>query len=357
MASYDSSPETDIDTLSGPPPEPPGQPAAGVAPPVGVTPPQVLARDAAAGRRGAAWRLMHWIIENDPRAVEAVSSLDDDRLAQNLLEFIALGTWAGKPFVVPLPLRSAYTRTRLRTLFLPEAGMDPARAQRVLMAGLGDQRPAMREHAAYILGLMGDRAAVPALIEALHDPVPGVRLQAVKALGRLRDPSAIPALLSTLHGADEQMSSQIFSSLVRFGHAAVPSLIEASKSHSAWIRWQSIRALSAIDDVRTVPVLVQALRDTDHSVAWMAAKGLVRFRRLAVGPVLRLLMTADMSPWLAETASYVLSTLYHSNRKLKPYLEPVVQSMRGVAYQVATLNAAQKALSQLIQDGLIDTTA
>src|SRR3989442_13374610 len=90
------------------------QPVADVAPPVGITPPQILAQDAAAGRRGAAWRLLHWIMENDPRAVVAVSSLDDDRLARNLLEFIAVGTWAGKPFVIPAPLRSPHTRTRLR---------------------------------------------------------------------------------------------------------------------------------------------------------------------------------------------------------------------------------------------------
>src|SRR5436853_6712070 len=129
MTSYDSSSQA---KMGAPPDIPPSeQVQADVAPPVGITPPQVLARDAAAGRRGAAWRLLYWIMENDPRAVVAVSSLDDDRLAQNLLEFIALGTWAGKPFVVPVPLRSALTRTRLRTLFLPGAGIDSVRAQRV----------------------------------------------------------------------------------------------------------------------------------------------------------------------------------------------------------------------------------
>src|SRR2546423_11161941 len=83
-----------------------------VAPRFGIPPPQVLAQDAAAGRRGAAWRLLHWIMEDDPRAIIAVSSIEDDRLAQHLLEFIALGTWAGKPFVVPIPLRMAHARTR-----------------------------------------------------------------------------------------------------------------------------------------------------------------------------------------------------------------------------------------------------
>src|SRR5579863_6240301 len=144
---------------------PPIQPTEDIAPPVGTTPPQILAGEAAAGRRGAAWRLLYWIIENDQRAVVAVASLDDDRLARHLLEFIAMGsTWAGKPFVVPVPLRSAYARTRLRTLFLPGSGIDSIRAERVLLAAIHDSRPAIREHAAGILGILRSLAATPALI-------------------------------------------------------------------------------------------------------------------------------------------------------------------------------------------------
>src|SRR6476646_9579716 len=104
-------------------------PTEDVTPPVGITPPQVLAQEAAAGRRGAAWRLMHWIMDNDPRAILAVASLDDDRLTQHFLEFLALGTWAGKPFTIPIAFRLAHFRTRLRTLFLPGAGMDPIRTE------------------------------------------------------------------------------------------------------------------------------------------------------------------------------------------------------------------------------------
>src|SRR5437016_6858084 len=183
-----------------------------VTPPVCVTPPQILAQDAAAGRRSAAWRLLYWIMENDPRAVIAVSSIEDDRLAHHLLEFIAIGTWAGKPFVVPRPLRSALARTKLRTLFLQGSGMDPARAQHVLLSGISDKRPGVRETAAHILGIFGSRTATRELIAALQDPVPAVRIQAVKALGRVGDPSAVPALLKALPGSDEQMGSQIFTS-------------------------------------------------------------------------------------------------------------------------------------------------
>ncbi len=330
------------------------QPLADVAPPVGITPPQILAQEAAAGRRGAAWRLMHWIMENDARAVIAVSSLEDDRLAQNLLEFIALGTWAGKPFVVPTPLRSPHARTRLRTLFLPGSGMNPTRAERVLLSAVYDKRPAMRETVVHILGIFGSPVATPVLIEALHDPVPAVRLQAAKALGRVGDPAAAPALLSALRGADEQFGSQIFSALVQLGHVAIPTLIETSASGSAWMRWHCMRALGEIRDRRALPVLVNALSDSDHSVAWMGAKSLVRFGRPSIAPVLQLLMTAVMTPWLVETASYVLQTQIRYDTKLKPYLEPVVQQMHGVAFRVGTLHAAQVAMTQLKADGLIE---
>src|SRR5438105_12998514 len=169
MTPFDSSSKTPATTSNDALPQ--EQVQADVAPPVGITPPQVLARDAAAGRRGAAWRLLYWIMENNPQAVVAFSSLDDDRLAQRLLEFIALGTWAGKSFVVPVPLRSAYARTRLRTLFLPGSGIDSIRAERVTLAAARDPRPPMRETAIYLLGIIGSPRATPVLIEALNDPV------------------------------------------------------------------------------------------------------------------------------------------------------------------------------------------
>lgn len=325
-------------------------------PPIGITPPQVLAQEAAAGRRGAAWRLMHWIMDNDPRAIMAVASLDDNRLAQHFLEFLALGTWAGKPFTIPIAFRLAHFRTRLRTLFLPGSGMDPFRTEEVLTSATHDKRPAVRETAVHILGLIGGRTVTPVLINALDDPVPSVRLQVIKALGRTRDPAAIPALLSLLRSANEQLGSQICQALINLGPVAVPVLLKESASNSAWMRWQCIRALGEICDSRALPVLVRALTDTDYSIAWMTAKSLVHFGRECMVPVLQLLVRAETSPWLVDTASYVLHHLYLQDSRLKPYLEPVVQDMHGVAYRIATPNAARKALSKLAADGVATTS-
>jgi HEAT repeat protein len=335
-------------------PEPSPEPmSSDVAPPVGTTPPYMLAQDAAAGRRGAAWRLLHWIMENDPRAIEAISALKDERLAQNFVEFIALGTWAGKPFHVPAPLRTPYARTRLRTLFVSPSGIDARIGERVLLADLHDDRQAVREAAMYILGLMGSTAAIPQLIASLHDPSPSTRLQAAKALGRSGSPEAVPALLDALHGADEQQSSQIFMALTNLGHIAVPALMDTSYSPSSWMRWHSIRALCEIRDQRAFPTLVRALNDRDHSVAWMAAKGLAPFGKECVEPVLHLLATAEMTPWLVETSSYVLNYQCQNYAELKPYLEPVIHQMHQPAYRSVTSYAALKALEQLENSGLL----
>jgi HEAT repeat protein len=225
--------------------------------------------------------------------------------------------------------------------------------EQVLLAAVRDKRPAVRETAVHILGLVGGRTATPALARALHDPVLAVQLQAIKALGRTHDPAAIPPLLETLHGANEQLGSQIAQALVNLGSLAVPALLKESNSHSAWVRWQCARVMGELCDLRTLPVLVRMLADSDYSVAWMAAKSLVHYRQDCLVPVLQLLMTAETSPWVADAGAYVLRNLYVHDVKLKPYLEPVVQAMHGVSYNIATPNAARKALAKLAADGMI----
>jgi HEAT repeat protein len=122
------------------------------------------------------------------------------------------------------------------------------------------------------------------------------------------------------------------------------------------MRWQAIRALGAIRDRRALPALVSALSDADHSVAWMGAKGLVQLGRLSLEPVLQLLVKAEMTPWLVETASYVLNSQVQHNPKLKPYLELVLDRMHTLGFRVGTSHAAQQALAQLQADGMIESS-
>jgi hypothetical protein len=88
----------------------------------------------------------------------------------------------------------------------------------------------------------------------------------------------------------------------------------------------------------------------------MGAKGLAQFGRLSVEPVLQSLMTAEMTPWLVETASYVLKSQIQHSPKLRPYLEPVIERMHAQAFRVGTSQAAQKALAHLKADEMIESS-
>jgi hypothetical protein len=312
-------------------------------PPVGTTPAAELVVAAAQDKRGAAWRLLHWIGEDNPEALEAIRSFPDQRLLERLLEWLALGTWAGKSFRVPSTLRQPHVRNKVRTLFLLVA--PEGVSQRVLLAGLRDARPALRAEAAQVLGILGDPATTPALLDALRDTVPEVRLQAAKALGRLQQPEAAPALVAALGTHDEALAGQVHAVLAQMGEAAIPPLLEAARSSDAWVRWHALRVLGEFHDQRALPVLVQALADSDYAVAWVSARALAAMGTPAVRPILHLLITAPLTPWLMETAAYALR--YQHNRQLRPFLAPVIRAMHSTDYRIQVPLAVEHALATL----------
>ena len=315
-------------------------------PPVGITPPATLVALAAEGRRGAAWRVFHWIAEGNREAIEAVKDFPDGRLLTYFLEWLALGTWAGKPFKVPAALRQPHFRTQVFTLFLPGPGPAESLVLQVLLNGLHDRRPQVRAAAAHLLGLLDNPDAGPDVIAALRDESPEVRVQAARALGRLHLVSACQALVAALNTRDEALASQVRQALLQIGSKAVPALLEAVHSPDPWVRWHVLRALGDLRDARCIPALVEALADSDQAVAWMAARDLALMGSPVVKPVLELLIRVPCTPWLAQTAGYVLRQ-QRNPPQLAAILQPVVQSMYDVDYRITVPMAAERALEQL----------
>jgi hypothetical protein len=318
-------------------------------PPVGTTPPAALAAQAARGRRGAAWRLLHWIGEDNQEALTAIKTFPGSHLLELLLEWLALGTWAGKSFQTPRAMRQPHFRTQVSTLFLPGGGASEEQVKTVLCPRLHDPRAAVRETAAHLLGIVGDPTAAADLVEALHDPTPAVRVQAAKALGRLRVPATAPALVGALRYRDEALASQVRQALLQIGPGAVPALVEAAPVPDSWVRWHVLRALGDLHDLRGLRPLVDALADEDFAVAWMAARALVTMDTPVVEEVLRLLLRAPHTPQLMETAGYVLHA--QTNPEIQALLAPVMQSMRQADYRVAMPLTVERALGQLAAQG------
>jgi hypothetical protein len=319
-------------------------------PPVGTTPPAALVAPAAQGQRGAAWRLLHWVEEDNPEAIDAIKRSSDQRLLTLLLEWLALGTWAGKLFRVPVSMRQPHFRAQISALFLPGSGVPEGLVKTVLCDGLHHPQPAVRETAAHLLGVLADPTTADALAEALHDPVSVVRVQAAKALGRLHLPESAPALVGALRYHDEAQASQVCQALAQLGSPAVPALLKAARSSDAWVRWHVLRVLGDLHDLRGMPALVEALADEDYAVAWMAARELATMGTAPVEEVLRLLIRAPDTPQLMETAGYVLHA--QTIAQVKGILAPVLESMHHAEYRVAMPLAVQHALNQLAASGI-----
>ncbi len=319
-------------------------------PPVGTTPPATLVAQAAQGKRGAAWRLLHRVGEDNQEALEAIRTFPGSRLLELLLEWLALGAWAGKPFQTPRAMRQPHFRTQVSTLFLPGAGASQEQVKAVLCAGLRDSHAAVRGTAAHLLGILGDPTAASELVAALHDPALTVRVQAAKALGRLRVPETAAALVEALRAHDEALASQARQALLQLGPPAVPALVQATHSPDSWVRWHALHVLGELRDVRGLRPLVEALADEDFAVAWMAARSLVALDTPVVKEVLLLLLRAPDTPRLMETAAYVLRAQTHP--PFKEALEPVIQSMHQTNYRAAVPLAVERALEQLDARGV-----
>jgi HEAT repeat protein len=95
---------------------------------------------------------------------------------------------------------------------------------------------------------------------------------------------------------------------VALGKPAVLSLIQALQNSKAdHVRWEAVKTLNAIGDTRAIPPLVEALEDSNIDVAWLAAEGLRKFRKVAWPPLLRALIKhGSDSAVLRQAAHHVL---------------------------------------------------
>ncbi len=111
-----------------------------------------------------------------------------------------------------------------------------------------------RANAAYRLGKITDKRAVPALSKALNDEDKYVRYNAARALGQIGDASAVPPLIERLK--DEDVNVRLYApiALRKIGDAsAVPALIETLKDKDGGVRMNANRALEQIvENCKTV---------------------------------------------------------------------------------------------------------
>lgn len=124
---------------------------------------------------------------------------------------------------------------------------------------------ALQVEAAHALGELGKPAATPSLINCLSAEDRELRLAAIEALGKIADPQAIQPLITALKDESTRVQDAAEETLVNFGDAAVPQLIEALKSMYPDFRARLINIISQAGRF-AVPSLVEALSNPVENV-------------------------------------------------------------------------------------------
>lgn len=147
------------------------------------------------------------------------------------------------------------------------------RAVPALISALKDKSPILRAEAARQLGLIQGKRAIVPLAEVLCTDVDAeVRKAAAYALGYLQDPRSFDALSGALRDLSQPplvrgMAAEQLASFSKF--AAIPPLIAALHDPSAEVRFWAAYALGAIGSVEALPDLEQlAATDTASVPGW-----------------------------------------------------------------------------------------
>ncbi|MCK5523317.1 MAG: HEAT repeat domain-containing protein, partial [Thiomargarita sp.] len=137
-----------------------------------------------------------------------------------------------------------------------------------------------RCHVSRTLGVLGEKQAIPTLIQCLQDEDIDVSMEAAEALGHIGDAEAVPALLESLtHDPDGEVKTAVVEALGQIEEQEVIApLLEVAKTcpnnmnwndGNQWNAWwdmqlNAVKALGKKRVTEAVPVLSTILTDEEN---------------------------------------------------------------------------------------------
>ncbi len=205
--------------------------------------------------------------------------------------------------------------------------------------------PADRARAAMQLGEMGDRRAVPALIQTLKDREMPVRLAAVEALGKLGDRQAVDSLIAIVRDPNAMVGLSAVEALGSIGgEKAVETLLRIAQARERPLSLGAMRSLGTDD--RSVQVLTTALSDRARDVRWVAALTLAHLKnRQALTPLIGALPKADRE--LRSVMMWALNTIDPSWQTSAPAEEAINRLIDGLKIPNQSRYQAVQVLSEM----------
>jgi HEAT repeat protein len=93
------------------------------------------------------------------------------------------------------------------------------------------------------------------------------------------------------------------------------SLVALLNSPDQKIRWESLKALIALENRSLIPVFLDLLTDDYGDMRWMSAEGLIMIGRDSIAPTIGKIIEEDDSIILREGVHHVLSQLIMENER------------------------------------------
>jgi HEAT repeat protein len=248
------------------------------------------------------WLIEHLLQEPATLAAAAVS-LQDSANLQKFPE--ALWPFAQSAFVDAFPDRETFNVVERAAMLKSLARMKTTGPISLLRRTLSDtnEDPFVRGAAAFALGLLSVKEAVPDLIASLESDLEALQLAAATALGQLADSRALVPLSKTLQEARmAEVRTSAAEALAAFGVDAIPALAASLQNdRSPLVRQAAQYALANIggsEAARAVLVFLDSgfLQGCEPSACnTLALETLIALVRLGQGAVALQLMTATLA--------------------------------------------------------------
>jgi HEAT repeat protein len=217
-----------------------------------------------------------------------------------------------------------------------------------LVAGLQDDRAAIRARAAHLLGYFAGPRSVAALIGALNDPNRGVRRTALRSLAWIGDPRAVPAIAAVaLSDPSPELRSTAAVHLAKIDSAdVVPALIETLDDPSRDVRMSALQALGRSGDERAIARGADvAVSDPALGPSSYAAETLAKLGDPRAAPLLLSLLTdtdrhlanGRYRTWLPEDSPRLFVHLWGHREAVKAHVQ------KWAAKQLVELGAVEVA--------------
>lgn len=158
-----------------------------------------------------------------------------------------------------------------------------------LFEKLRSDSPILQRVAISELGMLRDPFAVEPLAAVIRRGSRGVQVEAARALVKYGE-AAVPSLIQFFREDNRELWTLASAALLMMGQGAVAGLLDAARYDTEQAQVLAIGVLGQIGDARPVDFLIEALQSDQHALQTAAAIALVRIGQPAVRPMLKLML-------------------------------------------------------------------